>query len=138
MYKNTKPRGAVPADALFSSPVLFCWIGFTSLPLLPTGKPIDFEGHLHSRAAVVPLHTQRFAAIGRLQQLELEQDGLVQVSAHKGLIVEDGDAHNWGVHDWMPGKPEGEKQQNDSTLVGEKVERDVQSAWDEQRRTKLF
>lgn len=89
--------------------------------MLPTGKLVDFECHLHSLAAVVPLHTQRLAAIGCLQQLELKQDGLVQVSAHKRLIVEDGDADDWGIHYWMPGKPEGEKQQNYSTLVQEKV-----------------
>lgn len=58
---------------------------------------------------MVPLHTQRFAAIGRLQQLELQQDGLVQVSAHKRLIVEDRDADDWGVHYWMSRQPEGGK-----------------------------
>lgn len=31
----------------------------------------------YSLTAVVPLHTQRLAAVGRLQQLELQQDGLV-------------------------------------------------------------
>lgn len=71
---------------------------------------------------MVPLHTQRFAAVGRLQQLELEQDGLVQVSAHKRLIVVDGDADNWGVHYWMSGKPEGEKQPSDNMFIREKVE----------------
>lgn len=78
----------------------------------------DFQCPLHSLVAVVPLHTQRFAAIGRLQQLELKQDGLVQVSAHERLIVEDGDADNWGVHYWMPGQPEGEKEAE--CLVGRK------------------
>lgn len=76
---------------------------------MPRKLQKDVQWHLHSLAAVVPLHTQRFAAIGRLQQLELKQDGLVQVSAHKRLIVEDGDADNWGVHHWMSGKPEGGK-----------------------------
>lgn len=89
-----------------------------STTLLSAHKLIDFQCPLHSLATVVPLHTQRFAAIGRLQQLELKQDGLVQVSAHKRLIVEDGDADNWGVHYWMPGKPEGEKQAE--CLVGRK------------------
>lgn len=81
-----------------------------STTLLSAHTLIDVQCPLHSLAAVVPLHTQRFAAIGRLQQLELKQDGLVQVSAHKCLIVENGDADNWGVHYWMPGKPEGEKE----------------------------
>lgn len=79
-----------------------------SAGLLSTHKLIEFQRCLHSLAAVVPLHAQRFAAIGRLQQLELKQDGLVQVSAHKRLVVEDGDADNWGVHYWMPWKPGGE------------------------------
>lgn len=89
-----------------------------STTLLSAHKLKDVQWPLHSLAAVVPLHTQRFAAIGRLQQLELKQDGLVQVSAHKRLIVEDGDADNWGVHYWMPGKPEGEKEAE--CLVGRK------------------
>lgn len=93
--------------------------------LMQTRKLMGFQRHRHSLEAVVPLHTQRFAAIGRLQQLELKQDRLVQVSAHKRLIVEDGDADNWGVHYWMSGKPDGEKQQIYSTFIREKVERDV-------------
>lgn len=110
---------------------------FTKLAWLPTRKLADFGRHRHSLAAVVPLHAQRFAAIGRLQQLELKQDGLVQVSTHKRLIVEDGDADDWGVHYWMSGKPEGEKRQIYSTFIREKVERDVWQRWDEQRRNSL-
>lgn len=67
--------------------------------------------NLYSRTAVVPLHTQRLAAIGRLQQLELEQDGLVQVSAHKRLVVVDGDTDHRGVHYRVSGKPGGERVQ---------------------------
>lgn len=54
---------------------------------------------------MVPLHTKWFAAIGRLQQLELKQDRLVQVSAHKRLVVEYGDTDHWGVHYRVSGKP---------------------------------
>lgn len=61
---------------------------------------------LYSRTAVVPLHAQRLAPIGRLQQPELQQDGLVQVSAHKRLVVVDGDRDHRGVHCWVSGKPE--------------------------------
>lgn len=60
--------------------------------------------NLHSQVAVVPLHTQWLAAIGRLQQLELQQDGLVQVSTHKRLVVVHGDADHRGVHYWVSGK----------------------------------
>lgn len=45
--------------------------------------------NLYSLTAVVPLHTQWLAAIGRLQQLEFKQDGLVQVSSDKRLVVVD-------------------------------------------------
>ena len=62
---------------------------------------------LYSLVTVVPLHTQWLAAIGRLQKLELEQDGLVQVSAHKRLVVEDRDTDHRGVHYRVSGKPEG-------------------------------
>lgn len=68
--------------------------------------------NLYSRTAVVPLHTQWLAAIGRLQQLELKQDGLVQVSAHKCLVVVDRDADHWGVHYRVSGKPGGERAQS--------------------------
>lgn len=66
--------------------------------------------HLYSRAAVVPLHTQRFAAIRRLQQLELQQYGLVQVSANKCVVVVDWHADNWGVHYRVSGQPGGERE----------------------------
>lgn len=67
---------------------------------------------LYSRAAVVPLHTQGFAAIRRLQQLELQQYGLVQVSANKRLVVVNGHADNWGVHYRVSGQPEGRRAQS--------------------------
>lgn len=63
------------------------------------------------RAAVVPLHTQRFATIGCFQQFELQCDGRVQVTTHKRLVVVDGNSHHWGVHYWVSGKP-GRKKQN--------------------------
>lgn len=59
------------------------------------------------RTAVVPLHTQRFAAIGRLQQFELQLDGLVQVSAHKRVVIKDGDSDHRRVHHRVSGKSEG-------------------------------
>lgn len=61
---------------------------------------------------MVPLHTQWLAAICCLQQLELKQDGLVQVSAYKRLVVVDRNADNWGVHYRVTGKPEGESAQH--------------------------
>lgn len=64
------------------------------------------EWTLYSRTAVVPLHTQWLTAICSLQQLELKQDGLVQVSSHKRLVVEDGDGDHRGVHYRVSGKPE--------------------------------
>lgn len=71
---------------------------------------------------MVPLHTQRLAAIGRLQQFKLQQYGLVQVTAHKRLVVEDGDGHHRGVHNWVSGKPGGGGRDNaalpTSHLVG--------------------
>lgn len=60
---------------------------------------------LYLRAAVIPLHTQRFAAIGCFQQFELQCDGRVQVTAHKRLVVIDGNSDHWGVHYWVSGKP---------------------------------
>lgn len=65
---------------------------------------------------MVPLHTQRFTTIGCLQQLELEQDGLVQVSTHKRLVVVDRDTDNRGVHYWVSGKPEGGKESAELAL----------------------
>lgn len=59
---------------------------------------------------MVPLHTKWFTTIGRLQQLELQQDGLVQVSTHKRLVVVDRDTDDWGVHYGVSGKPGGEKE----------------------------
>lgn len=67
---------------------------------------------LYSRAAVVPLHAQGLAAVRRLQQLELQQDGLVQVSTNKRVVVVDGHADNWGVHYRVSGQPEGRRAQS--------------------------
>ena len=64
---------------------------------------------LYSRTAVIPLYTQRLAAIGCLQQLELQKDGLVQVTTHECLVVVDRDSDHWRVHYRVSGKPGGEK-----------------------------
>ena len=61
--------------------------------------------NLYSLTAVVPLHTQWLAAIGRLQQPEFKQDGLVQVSSDKRLVVVDRDTDHRGVHYRVSGKP---------------------------------
>lgn len=74
---------------------------------------------------MVPLHTQWLAAIGRLKQLELQQDGLLQVSTDECLIAEDRDTDNWRVHYWMSRKPEGEKEQSHRVSVRQKVGFDV-------------
>ena len=69
---------------------------------------------MYSLAAVVPLYTQWLTAIGRLQQLELQQDGLVQVSAHKRLVVVDRNSDHRGVHYRVSGQPGGGgKEQSD-------------------------
>lgn len=73
--------------------------------------------NVYSLTAVVPLHTQWLTAIGRLQQLELQQDGLVQVSAHKRLVVEDRNSDHWGVHYRVSGKPEGRERAELDILV---------------------
>lgn len=67
---------------------------------------------VYSLTAVVPLHTQWLAAIGRLQQLELEQDGLVQVPTHKRLVVVDRDTDHWGVHYRVSREPGGDRAQS--------------------------
>lgn len=72
---------------------------------------MNYYKRLYSRTAVVPLHTQWLAAIGCLQQFELKQDGLVQVSTHKCLVVVDRDTDHWGVHYRVSRKPGGEKVQ---------------------------
>lgn len=69
-----------------------------------------YVGVQYSLAAVVPLHTQWFAAICCLQQLELQQDRLVQVAADKRLVVVHRDTDHWGVHHWVSGEPDARRE----------------------------
>lgn len=59
----------------------------------------------NSRAGVVPLDTERFAPVGRLQQAKFQHEWGVQGPPQEGVIAEHRHTHNGGIHHRILGEP---------------------------------
>lgn len=71
------------------------------------GKQLKESGPavLDSRVGVVPLDAERFAPVGRLQQVKFQHERGVQGAPQEGVIAEHRHAHDGGVHHRILGEP---------------------------------
>jgi len=60
---------------------------------------------LYSRVGVVPLDAERFAPVGRLQQVKFQHERGVQGPPEEGVVAEHRHAHDGGVHHGILGEP---------------------------------